>query len=70
MTELEPVGNYAVQPTFSTATNSGIFTWDYLYELGAGGAAVGPVRGAPAGCRRSATRRCQRPPAAACGHHH
>jgi DUF971 family protein len=31
---LEPVGNYAVQPTFSDGHDSGIFTWDYLYQLG------------------------------------
>lgn len=31
---LEPVGHYAVQPTFSDGHNSGIFSWDYLYELG------------------------------------
>ena len=34
LTELEPVGNYAVQPTFSDGHNSGIFSWDYLYFLG------------------------------------
>ncbi len=32
---IEPVGNYAVQPTFSDGHNTGIFTWDYLYFLGA-----------------------------------
>jgi DUF971 family protein len=32
---LEPVGNYAVQPTFSDGHESGIFSWDYLYFLGA-----------------------------------
>lgn len=31
---LAPVGNYAVQPTFSDGHESGIFTWDYLYFLG------------------------------------
>jgi DUF971 family protein len=31
---LEPVGNYAVQPTFSDGHDSGIFSWDYLYLLG------------------------------------
>ena len=34
MMGLEPVGNYAVQPTFSDGHDSGIFTWDYLYHLG------------------------------------
>ncbi len=31
---LEPIGNYAVKPTFSDGHDTGIFTWDYLYELG------------------------------------
>ena len=31
---LEPVGKYAVQPTFSVGHNTGIFSWDYLYFLG------------------------------------
>ncbi len=34
LTALEPVGNYAVQPTFSDGHDSGIFSWDYLYFLG------------------------------------
>jgi DUF971 family protein len=32
---LDPVGNYAVQPRFSDGHDSGIFSWDYLYHLGA-----------------------------------
>ena len=32
---LEPVGNYAVKPVFSDGHDSGLFTWDYLYRLGA-----------------------------------
>ena len=32
--ELEQVGNYAVQPTFSDGHATGIYSWDYLYELG------------------------------------
>jgi DUF971 family protein len=31
---LEPVGNYAVQPTFSDGHSTGIFSWEYLYFLG------------------------------------
>lgn len=34
ITELAPVGHYAVQPTFSDGHASGIFSWTYLYELG------------------------------------
>ena len=33
--ELESIGNYAVKPTFSDGHDSGIFSWDYLYHLGA-----------------------------------
>jgi DUF971 family protein len=32
---LEPVGHYAVQPSFSDGHDSGIFSWEYLYFLGA-----------------------------------
>jgi DUF971 family protein len=35
LTALEPIGNYAVQPTFSDGHDTGIFSWDYLYFLGA-----------------------------------
>ena len=31
---LDPVGSYAVQPTFSDGHATGIFAWDYLYALG------------------------------------
>ena len=31
---LEPVGLYAVQPTFSDGHVSGIYSWECLYELG------------------------------------
>jgi DUF971 family protein len=33
--DLQPVGNYAVQPSFSDGHDTGIFSWDLLYELGA-----------------------------------
>ncbi len=32
---LDPVGNYAVQPHFSDGHNTGIYSWDLLYQLGA-----------------------------------
>jgi DUF971 family protein len=35
LTALEPVGNYAVQPHFSDNHNTGIYSWSYLYWLGA-----------------------------------
>lgn len=31
---LEPVGSYAVQPHFSDGHATGIYSWDYLYDLG------------------------------------
>lgn len=31
---LEPVGNYAVKPVFSDGHDSGLYSWDYLYEIG------------------------------------
>ena len=31
---LEAVGSYAVQPHFSDGHGTGIYSWDYLYELG------------------------------------
>jgi DUF971 family protein len=31
---LEPVGHYALQPTFSDGHDTGIFSWQYLYRLG------------------------------------
>lgn len=34
ITALDPVGNYAIQPTFSDGHNSGIYSWQYLYTLG------------------------------------
>ena len=34
LTALAPVGNYAVQPTFSDGHDTGLFSWDYLYFLG------------------------------------
>src|ERR1700712_766271 len=35
VTDLDPVGHYAVKPTFSDGHDSGLFTWEYLYRLGA-----------------------------------
>ena len=33
--ELEPVGNYAVRIKFDDLHDTGIFSWNYLYQLGA-----------------------------------
>ena len=69
--DVQMVGHYAIQPTFSDGHDTGIFSWSYLYDLGqrqqeywdrylARLAAAGVDRDAP----------MTAPPAAACGHHH
>ena len=35
LVDLQPVGNYAVQPSFSDGHDTGIYSWDLLYDLGA-----------------------------------
>jgi len=32
---VEQVGHYAIQPTFDDGHDTGLFTWEYLYRLGA-----------------------------------
>lgn len=34
ITAVEPVGNYAVQLNFSDGHNTGIYSWDILYDYG------------------------------------
>jgi len=31
---VDPVGSYAIKPVFSDGHDSGLYSWDYLYELG------------------------------------
>ena len=31
--QIEPVGHYAIKPTFSDGHDSGLFTWEYLLHL-------------------------------------
>ena len=74
ITEVEPVGHYAIRPKFSDGHDTGIYSWDYLHDLGtrhdlmwqdylarmqAAGASRDPVPGAPS-----------KPAAPGCGHHH
>ena len=33
--EIEAVGHYAIRPKFSDGHDTGIYSWDYLYDLGA-----------------------------------
>jgi DUF971 family protein len=35
ITQIEEVGSYAVRLTFDDMHSTGIYTWEYLYELGA-----------------------------------
>lgn len=71
---LEPVGHYAVRPTFSDGHDTGIYSWEYLYDLGtrqeelwqrylARLTAAGASRDPDLNVAASA-------PAHACGHHH
>lgn len=32
--DIEPVGHYAVQPSFNDGHNTGLYTWEMLYDLG------------------------------------
>ena len=72
--EVEQVGHYAIRPKFSDGHDTGIYSWDYLYDLGvqhdelwqrylarlaAAGASRDPDPNAPTNA-----------PAHACGHHH
>jgi DUF971 family protein len=34
ITSIEPVGNYAVRLLFDDGHDTGIYSWDYLHELG------------------------------------
>jgi DUF971 family protein len=33
ISEIEPVGHYAVKLSFDDGHNTGLYSWDYLYEL-------------------------------------
>lgn len=34
ITQVMPVGNYAIQPEFDDGHDTGIYSWDTLYDLG------------------------------------
>lgn len=34
ISEIKPVGNYGIAPTYTDGHNSGIYSWDMLYKLG------------------------------------
>lgn len=69
--DLKPVGNYAVQPVFSDGHDTGIYSWDLLYRLGADQASLWAryeARLAEAGVDRDAPMVATS--GGACGHHH
>jgi len=73
LTALEPIGNYAVQPSFSDGHDTGIFSWDYLYFLGSQQDDLWrkyEERLARAGVGRDAPMRAEAGAGAGCGHHH
>ena len=35
ITRIEPIGNYAIKPVFDDGHDTGIYSWDTLYKLGA-----------------------------------
>ena len=34
ITDIEPIGHYAVRLVFDDGHNTGLYTWQYLYDLG------------------------------------
>ena len=74
ITGLEPVGHYAIRPTFSDGHDSGIYSWDYLYDLGEHHQEMWEqylARMASAGASREPSAQAPAAPAAhACGHKH
>jgi DUF971 family protein len=70
--DLRSVGHYAIQPVFSDGHDSGIYAWDYLYELGANQQQLWNdylERLAAAGASREPTDAPPSPPAASCARH-
>ena len=69
---LEPIGNYAVQPSFSDGHDTGIFSWDYLYFLGSQQDELWrkyEARLKDAGANRDAPMKVEAPAGSGCGHH-
>jgi DUF971 family protein len=72
ITKIEPVGSYAIKLTFSDGHDSGIYSWDCLYELGTNRDSLWAdylAKLAAAGLSRDAADN-PAPPAKGCGHHH
>jgi len=70
--DLRSVGHYAVQPVFSDGHDSGIYAWDYLYELGTNQKQLWSdylARLDAAGASREPGSAPPSPPAASCARH-
>lgn len=70
--KIEPVGSYAIKLTFSDGHDSGIYSWDCLYELGTNRDSLWAdylAKLAAAGLSRDAADN-PAPPSKGCGHHH
>lgn len=71
---IEPVGNYAIRPVFSDGHDSGLYSWDYLYEIGETHDDLWQtylLRLAEAGGSRDpADQPAPAPKGGGCGHHH
>jgi DUF971 family protein len=74
ITEVEAVGHYAIRPKFSDGHESGLYSWEYLHELGVGQSALWDrylARIDAAGASRTADPNAlPKASAHACGHHH
>lgn len=71
--QIEPVGSYAVKPSFSDGHDTGIYSWDYLYMLGANHDELWQdylARLEEAGASREAGANPAAPRPQGCGHHH
>jgi len=72
--EVEPVGHYAIRPKFSDGHDTGIYSWDYLFEIGVDRDALWQrylARLEAAGASREPDPNAKpAAPAHACGHRH
>ena len=71
---VEPVGNYAIRPVFSDGHDSGLYSWDYLNDLGGRHDELWQTyllrRETEGGSRDPAAVPAPAPKAGGCGHHH
>jgi DUF971 family protein len=71
--EVEPIGHYAIRPKFSDGHDTGIYSWEYLHDLGTRQQELWQrylARLAAAGASRDPDPNAPAPASAhACGHH-